>query len=315
MKIVTGYKGEAHITSNDDQGRNQGIFGTQNYILNVGNKLAVEANGTSTVKIKDGEGVIQGVHFRVEPGTNTNVTLTLPSSGNHREDYLVVRYTKNSVSGVEAVTAEILQGTAVPTSMDTVPPTPTDGDILGGDTTADMVLAKIISENSGIVSITATKGNKPYWVYSPSVPDIEEQLDTLGFAVSGNSAQILQLQGAVADVKTTDENTISLSGFTQTPSATLTCKAYKNHAGMCFLMLNVQGFVAGTTEVTIGTLPSDIVPLTNFFKICQSSFGDKYTLVVRTNRNIGIIPIDEVDASVIGNYQMWYRESVTFAIS
>ena len=53
MRIVTGYKGEAHITSNDDQGRNQGIFGPDRYVLWVGNKMATTASGTNAVQIAE----------------------------------------------------------------------------------------------------------------------------------------------------------------------------------------------------------------------------------------------------------------------
>ena len=74
MKIVTGYTGQPHVTSNAAQGFNQGIFGTGNYVLNVGNKFNAVLTDVNTVTISDGEGVLQGVHFRIDPGT----TETLP---------------------------------------------------------------------------------------------------------------------------------------------------------------------------------------------------------------------------------------------
>ena len=64
MKIVTGHTGVEHITSNDDQAKNQGIFGTGNMVLNLGQKFALTINSAVAVTIEDGEGIMQGVHDR-----------------------------------------------------------------------------------------------------------------------------------------------------------------------------------------------------------------------------------------------------------
>lgn len=315
MKIVTGYRGEAHITANDDQGRNQGIVGSDNYIFYVGGKLAVTASGTSTIQIADGEGMIQGVHFRVEPGTSETLSVTLPSSGNHREDLVVAEYTKNSSTGVEAVTAKIIQGTATPTSMDTVPPTPTDGDILGGDSPVQMVLARVVSNNSGIVSVTQTYGAKPYWKYASSSEMLSDSVDGAVASIQAAIADIATLDDSVSALYTVEGSQITLSNISG-DSATKTCRVYKSNAGLACLMLNAQGYVTGTSEVTIGTLPDTVTPATNFFRVCQTNIGKKYYLIVRANRNIAITPIDEIDPTIAGNIPSltgWYRESITFA--
>ena len=39
MKIVTGYRGEPHITSQDHQSFYQGVFGRQMYVLGTGNEF------------------------------------------------------------------------------------------------------------------------------------------------------------------------------------------------------------------------------------------------------------------------------------
>lgn len=315
MKIVTGYKGEAHITSNDDQGRNQGIVGSGNYILRVGNKLEVAANGTNAVKVKDGEGMIQGVHFRVEPGTSDIINITLPSSGNHREDYLVARYAKDSGTGVETVTLMTLSGTAVPTSMDTIPPTPSSGDILAGDSPVDMVLAKVVSNNSGIVSITPTIGDAPYWTYGQSLSGLTDSADSIVAGLQLAIADIQTLHDSVDELSEVEGDQISLSNIGGT-SSTMTCRVYRSRTGLACLMLNVQGYVSGTSEVTIGTLPDTITPVTNFFRVCQTNVGKKYYLIVRANRNIAIHPIDEIDPSTVADIPSltgWYREVVPFA--
>lgn len=141
MKIVTGYTGSPHITSNDEQGKNQGIFGTGNSILDVGNKFNATLTNANTVTIEDGEGVMQGVHFRIEPGTTETVNIQNGTSGYKRIDLICARYTKNAVTGVEAVNLVVITGT--PSSSTPSEPAYTQGDILSGDTQADFPLWKV----------------------------------------------------------------------------------------------------------------------------------------------------------------------------
>lgn len=141
MKIVTGYTGSPHITSNDEQGKNQGIFGTGNSVLDVGNKFNATLTNANTVTIEDGEGVMQGVHFRIEPGTTETVNIQNGTSGYQRTDLICARYTKNAVTGVEAVNLVVIAGT--PSSSTPTEPSYTQGDILGGDTLAEFPLWKV----------------------------------------------------------------------------------------------------------------------------------------------------------------------------
>lgn len=146
MKIVTGYTGTPHITPNDDQARNQGIFGTGSYILNVGNKLAATLTNATTITLSDGDGVMQGVHFRIEPGMTETVSISPGTPGYNRIDLICARYTKEVSTGVEDVSIVVLEGT--PTTGTPAVPTYQNGDILEGDTLAYMPLCEV--ELSGI---------------------------------------------------------------------------------------------------------------------------------------------------------------------
>lgn len=141
MRIVTGHTGVEHITSNDDQAKNQGIFGTGNMVLNLGQKFALTINSAVAVTIEDGEGIMQGVHFRIETGTTEEVTLTAGVPNYNRIDLIVARYTKNAVTGVEDVSLAVIEGE--PAAGTPTQPTYTQGDILSGDTLAEYPLYKI----------------------------------------------------------------------------------------------------------------------------------------------------------------------------
>ena len=141
MRIVTGHKGTDHITSNDLQGFNQGIFGSGNYVLPVGNKFAAEMVDSTRLSIMDGEGIMQGVHFRNAPLTVTLLTLDSGVSGKNRIDLICARYTKDNSTGVENVSWQVIKGTA--TTGAPSEPSYTTGDILGGDLTADFPMFKV----------------------------------------------------------------------------------------------------------------------------------------------------------------------------
>lgn len=141
MKIVTGYTGQPHITSNAIQGFNQGIFGKGNYVLNVGNKFNAVLTDVNTVTISDGEGVLQGVHFRIDPGTTEDVNIANGTTGYKRIDYICARYTKNALTGVESVNLVVVEGT--PAASTPTAPTINTGDVLLGGSPVDFPLYEV----------------------------------------------------------------------------------------------------------------------------------------------------------------------------
>lgn len=153
MQIVTGYKGQAHITANDDQGRNQGTFGEDSYVLSVGSKFAPTLLSANSLKIADGEGVHQGVHFRVDPGTYDTVTIDNGEQGKNRKDLVVCRYTKDGGTGVESCEWVVVKGTAV--SGTATRPSHTTGDILGGSLTVDMPFFEVALSGINVSAVTS----------------------------------------------------------------------------------------------------------------------------------------------------------------
>ena len=152
MKIVTGMGSEAHITSNDHQGFNQGLCGSGAYILDVGNKLSTELRDNNTLRIYDGEAMIQGVHFRVLPGSYDEVTLSNGSSGVNRIDLVVARYEKNASTQQESISWVVKEGTAV--SGTPSDPAYTSGNIRAGDAVAEMPFFRILYTGLNVTSVT-----------------------------------------------------------------------------------------------------------------------------------------------------------------
>lgn len=141
MNIVTGYTGTPHVTSNAAQAFNMGILGTGNRVLNVGNKFAATLTDANTVTIDSGEGVMQGVHFRINPGEVETVNIDNGTSGKNRIDLICARYTKDPVTGIEDVSLAVIKGTE--TTGAPSQPSYNSGTILTGSTPVDFPLFKV----------------------------------------------------------------------------------------------------------------------------------------------------------------------------
>lgn len=138
MEIVTGYRGEAHITSTQDRAANQGSYGTASFILAVGQRLAAEAVSATEVRIKDGALSHQGCVAVITPGAYDSLTISNGSQGMLRTDLIVARYTKTAGTAVESIELLVLEGTPSPSNPET--PSYNTGTIQTGDSPVDMPL-------------------------------------------------------------------------------------------------------------------------------------------------------------------------------
>ena len=132
LHLVTGYKGEAHITAEDVGAFNAGIFGKGEYVMNTGNCFAIEKIDFNNFKILDGDAMIQGRHITLKAGTYEEVTINNGNIGESRIDLVVMRYTKDEQTGVENVSFAVVQGEPV-TSGTPVEPEVVTGDLLSGN--------------------------------------------------------------------------------------------------------------------------------------------------------------------------------------
>ena len=138
MDIVTGYRGEPHVTSNDHQAFNYGIIG--DCILPVGQKLTGELISNNELRIYDGEIIHKGVHSRVKPGTYDTVTLENGAQGMNRIDLVCVKYSKAN-NNVETSEWIVKKGTA--TAGTASEPSYTNGNIVSGDTVDETPVFKV----------------------------------------------------------------------------------------------------------------------------------------------------------------------------
>lgn len=194
MNIVTGYRGEPHITSLQDRAANQGSYGTGSYVLDVGSKMAATAVSANEIHIADGVLSHQGCIAIISPGTYDAVEISNGTQGMNRIDRIVARYTKNSETNIESLDLVVIQGTA--TSGTPSAPSYSTGQIQSGALQVDMPLY-----NVRLTGITISSVTQQF-----STVRTQAEIDTLLNTLSNKTTQSLKI------VQYTREYTISANG-------------------------------------------------------------------------------------------------------
>lgn len=142
LHLVTGYAGAAHVAAADQGSLHVALFGGGSYVLNRGNKFAVSVVNNNTVRLLDGDILMQGRHIRLNENTYVDVTIENGEQGLFRNDLIVCRYTKDSETGVEEASLVVIKGAA--TSGTATDPEYTEADIVADSVmVADMPLYRI----------------------------------------------------------------------------------------------------------------------------------------------------------------------------
>ena len=142
--LVTGYAGKAHIKSEDQGSFNASFFGTGQFVMEAGNQLKASIIDNNTVRLLDGDILMQGRHIRINPNTYEDVTIENGTTGVNRCDLIVMEYSKDSTTGIETAALKVLKG--VEDSGTVTTPAHTEGDILAGAILNQMPLYKVLIE-------------------------------------------------------------------------------------------------------------------------------------------------------------------------
>ncbi len=190
-KIITGYTGEPHITSDDVAAFQQGIVGVDDYALPGETELSVTTVESSRLRLSKAEIVLQGVHIRLD-GTE-EVTVAAQTVGTTRLDRIAVRYSKDASTNVESAELVIIQGQEA--ASNAVAPDLVQDDLRNGGLVREASLFLITLKDSVIVSIVRE---------IPIVNDLntltdfasthDEQITAINRTVTNNSSAIKVLQ-------------------------------------------------------------------------------------------------------------------------
>lgn len=148
MEIINGHTGKAHVTAEQSRDLNQGIVGTDSYVMDVGDKLRMEVVSNNEIRIHDGIIVHQGCAASIGKNKYDSLTIENGTQGQKRIDLIVARYSRQS-DGVESVDTMVIKGTPVASNPQI--PMCKAGDIQLGDT-VDMPLYSVELDGLSIVS-------------------------------------------------------------------------------------------------------------------------------------------------------------------
>lgn len=129
VSLITGYAGQEHITSADAGSFNIAFVGAGEYVFDRGNKFACTIAGSNSVTVADGDGIMQGRHFRQKEGVVTDLTFDVGERGLYRNDLICVEYRKDQQTYVESASLVIIKGTPTDVEESATDPTYTHGDI------------------------------------------------------------------------------------------------------------------------------------------------------------------------------------------
>lgn len=102
------------VTAAADGSLYRNIFGDDFYILETGNQFRAEIVSNTSIKILDGDAIMQGRHIWTKPNDSTILNIEAGEQGKKRTDYIFLKYTNNG--GVEKVEFEVIKGESIPVS-------------------------------------------------------------------------------------------------------------------------------------------------------------------------------------------------------
>lgn len=156
MNIITGYRGEPHITSQMDRDINIGIFGPGIYIADVGSKLAATIVSANELQIADGLLITEGCAAEVKNGTVESLTIANGSQGMKRRDMIAARYTKNNSSLVEDMSFVVITGE--PAESNPALPSYASGSIADGDTLVEFPVYEVDLDGLTVTEVKCLAG-------------------------------------------------------------------------------------------------------------------------------------------------------------
>lgn len=149
IDLITGYKGQAHITAAEDAMFNAALVGNGNYVYMVGNKMNYQIISNNCVRILDGLAIFQGRKFYVEEFEDCII-----DTGNadmYRNDLICARYEKDTTTGAESMSFVVKRGTESSTAA--ADPEYTSGNMNSGATVVEVPLYRVKLEALNITAV------------------------------------------------------------------------------------------------------------------------------------------------------------------
>lgn len=242
MNIITGYRGEPHITAQEDRDINLGVVGkslTDVYVLDVGQQLAADIVSANEVRIRDGILVMQGCAASIDYGAYDSLTISNGTQGMLRTDIIAAQYEKDVDTNVESLTLVVIEGT--PDASDPQAPSLQGGDIQGGDNLVQLPLYQVNLDGVAIDSVEAQFAVTANLSEGTISPEVLAKWDD----ITGETSNLNQIADYTADY-INDTNNRIISEWKQGSAISVSAGGRGN--------LTVDVAKAGYTPLGIGSV-------------------------------------------------------------
>ena len=314
VHLITGYAGREHIQSKDTRSYNAAMFGGGEFVMEIGNQCSAAIINNHTVRVYDGDILMQGGHIRIESNTYEDMTIDTGTAGKNRIDLIVMTYEKNPESGIETAFLEVLKGDEYPGTP--LMPEVTKGTLADGDLKNQMILYKVKLQGVVLASIEkvfdsiptyktlAEQARSEFNAWKNSVEhSFDEWLETL----KGKFDAITEAK-LIADVESleekTDLNLIDLTKSTvqngtasgRTKEAITITSTSATDEAAAIMVLNVEKY----KDYTIKASMTSDYPASKCIRIEAASGVEIETFTF----------VDSLDGSILKNFNTGSNETI-----
>ena len=132
--LVTSHQGKPHVLAVNDARRNAAMYGGGKYVLPIRGRFAASVPNANTIRIQSGDAMVCGRHWAID-GAYEDYTIENGTPGYSRIDLVVAR-----IETAPEEKVEILVRKGQESSGEPVAPSHIDGDLLAGDSAAELPL-------------------------------------------------------------------------------------------------------------------------------------------------------------------------------
>ena len=218
FELITGHAGRNHVDSADMGEAFAGIVGKGRYILDTGEGMACSMADSNTLTVGTGSMLMDGRIVRNEMAATFKIANG--TQGQYRHDLACLRYTLDrSNDSIESVEQVVLQGMPATTASEAKDPEYEAGDILSGDLSATVPIARVKLDNltptceAMLGSVTSLKSigesvsrewpvGRAIWLgknKTPSDLGLPGTWTKLRFSITTRVGSVLEPRGGIVD--------------------------------------------------------------------------------------------------------------------
>lgn len=157
ITVNTAPEAEPHMYAEDDAAIYQAIFGSDG-VSTIGQACKATILSNNKVRVADGVVCVGGHMARIPYGEYEDCEIMNGQSGKNRNDIIVAKFETTGTGGIDAMTCEVIQGTAGETATD---PELTQDDTYAGGKVREYPLYRVKIEGLSIVAVEQMFDLKP----------------------------------------------------------------------------------------------------------------------------------------------------------